>query len=258
MPSLSTEVTITKTLPNGRTVSRKVTGTEYINGGWATQGWAAPAGLQKKAEEVFTENTRKDLMEKPMSYLSGLARKFTIAKKLPNGKWVKRSGITGGDFQNGGWKQQGWIIPNWNYSSRPATTETTLGKTRLVDRIMHEQEWWKPKRSLDQAASYYRPYNTIVMNEFGHNYNEDVRKLQTGKYQLNPTWRTWMDRAQKWIVHNRPKKWRKLQQMTGNNWRINMRDLLYQYNKRRKAPPKVVPIKQTKVMGPYFFRRRNW
>lgn len=254
MPSLSTQITITKTLPNGRTVSRNVTGEEYINGGWATQGWAAPAGLQKKAEEVFTERTRKDLMEKPMSYLSGLARTFTIAKRLPNGKWVKRTGITGGDFENSGWKQQGWIIPTWNYSSRPARAETSIGKTRLVERIMKQQDWWKPKRSFDQAASYYRPYNTIVMNEFGHNYVEDVRKLQSGKYQLNPQWRTWMDRAQKWAIHNRPKKWRQIQQLSGNDWRINMRDLLYQYNKRRKAPPKVVPIKSYKPKIPY--RRR--
>lgn len=248
--------TIFKTLPNGRTVTREVTPSEYINDGWATNGWAAPTKLQELAEKVITDRTVNSLKQKSNDELRGLQREWKIIKKLPNGQWAVRR-VYGGEFLNEGWKDQGWIIPSYMHvtGQKPAST-SNLAKDYYIRRILNQQNWWRPKRSVDQARAFYRPMTALINQELGHNSKEDIAKLQSGLYKPNPKWREWLNRGQIWMAQ----RWRKLyrQSLKGpaDTRHATRVELYKRYNDRVRAPPKVIPVEREKI--PKTNRWRHW
>lgn len=248
---------IFKSLPNGKTASRTVTAEEYINDGWATQGWAAPPQLQQQAEKAQERAITDQLRQKSNDELKALARKWTIAKKLPNGRWVTRK-VYGGEYENEGWAQQGWIIPSFahytkyrrNASDSPKATEW------FIRRIKAEQDWWRPKRSIDQARSYYTPMTKVIQNQLRHNANDDIAKIQSGQYNPNPKWRNWLRKGHMWMSHNHRSLYRQTVQGTPQQKARARINLYRSYNNTVRAPPKVIPVDREKFTQNY--RWRNW
>lgn len=230
-------VKITKTLPNGRQVSREVTPQEYIQQGWASQGWAAPAKLQTEAFNAIRQKTREDLNALPMQELAAIARTWKIVKKLPNGKWVQRK-VSGGEYIHGGWASQGWIIPKFLLESHNTPKDTKTGRDRLLNRI-REQEWATPKLSRDQAM---RAYQTLgdTSGYLGHNPEEDLDKLMTGRYRINPAFQTWRKRAAKWWAHKNPNFI--LRNISGEYAKAHAKARFAEYARdHARPPPKVIP-----------------
>lgn len=200
---------VTKTLPTGRVVSRDLTKEEYVNQNWREQGWVAPASLQIEAEDKLTKKIFDALRDQEPSYLRGLTRHYTIVKKLPNGRWVKRSGITGGDWEFGGWKDQGWIIPSWAFPSEdrnPDPKDTEKAKDFYLRNIRIYQDWWKPKRTLDQAREFTRG----MWFKPGPQYLDTARTLRSYEYEPNPAYKKWQTGMLKWVRHNRREIWNSL------------------------------------------------
>lgn len=249
---------IFKSLPNGKTVSRTVTAQEYINDGWATQGWAAPPQLQQQAEKIQERDITNQLRQKSNDELKALARKWTIAKKLPNGRWVTRK-VYGGEFENEGWAQQGWIIPSFShFSNRRLASNSEKATDWFIRRIKATQNWWRPKRSIDQARSYYAPMTKVIQNQLGHNANDDIAKIQTGLYNPNPNWRKWLRKGHNWMEHNYRSLYRQTVQGTPQQKARARIALFRSYNNRVRAPPKVTPVYKDKVLGTNNYRWRNW
>lgn len=212
MPKLTDTVTIHKTLPTGRRVERQVTGDEYINNGWFANGWAANSGLQIKAAKQYAAQFAKQAETMPIDQLQAWTRSFPIVKKLPNGKWAKVT-VTGGEFEHDGWRTQGWFIPSWaKKTSRQYSDigpkDTDKAREYYWNRILKEQDWWRPRMSRDQAWSYYSPMTRLTGPYVGHNQPEDVTKIQSGKYKLNAgEWFDWIEKARKWMYHNKKKRY---------------------------------------------------
>lgn len=251
---------ISKTLPNGRRVTREVTAQEYINDGWATQGWAATPKLQKEAEKVQERAITNQLKHKSNDELKALSRKWTIAKKLPNGRWVTRK-VYGGEYENEGWKTQGWIIPSFShYSNRRLASNSSKATDWFIRKIKATQNWWRPKRSIDQARSYYNPMTTVIQNQLGHDANADIAKIQSGLYNPNPNWRDWLRRGQRWTEHNHRRLYRQAFNGTPQQKARARINLYTSYNNRVRAPPKVTPVYREKYpfRGNQNYRWRNW
>lgn len=258
MPKLSDTVEIFKTLPSGRRVTRTVTGEEFINGGWAQQGWAANASLQKAYEDKVYNDTWDDLNTRPIDYLQTANSKLTIAKKLPNGKWVSRQ-VNGIDFEHKGWRSQGWIIPSFMYNRRAGKVkDTSFARTRLINSIMTRSDFWRPKRSTDQARTIASPSWKLVGPELGHNYNQDVANIRDYRYIPNPKWHEWIGKAQRWMLKNRPKVYKRAMKESPVTRRINLRPLFMQYNRKHKAPPKFIPPEEEEVLFHDAYRSRNF
>lgn len=251
---------IFKQLPNGKTASRQVTAQEYINDGWATQGWAAPPKLQLQAEKVQEQAITNQLRQKSNDELKALARKWTIAKKLPNGRWVTRK-IYGGEYEHEGWAQQGWIIPSYaHFADKRKASDSPRATEWFIRRIKAQQNWWRPKRSIDQARSYYHPMTTVIQNQLGHNANDDIAKIQSGLYNPNPNWRKWLRKGHNWMEHNHRSLYRQTLHGTPQE-KTKMRIALFRsYNNRVRAPPKVTPVDRLKA--PFYanknYRWRHW
>lgn len=187
-------VKIWKILPGGRRVERDVTPQEYMTEGWATNGWAAPSSLQTQFEKKVEDDTEKELKTHSASYLQKLVRRYKIAKKLPNGKFVHRT-VTGGEFYHGGWRTQGWFIPSYALVNRREPKETKTAKEGYIDTILRTQKWWKPKRSYAQALSFYTPISTVIGDELGDSTREDTQRLMQHTHEINPAWRKWEQRS---------------------------------------------------------------
>lgn len=238
-------IKITKRLPTGRKVERDVTSDEYVKGGWREQGWVAPASLQQKAEDYLTGEIFSALRDQEPSYLRGLTRHYTIVKKLPNGKWAKTPGITGGDWEFGGWKDQGWIIPSWALRDRdpnPAPKDTEKAKDYYLRNIRYHQNWWKPKRTLDQANEFGKG----MWFKPGPQYMDTIRKFQSYDYQPNPAYKKWQASMLKWTRHNRKKIWRSLTTGSFQEKRFARVAALNAYT-RRKAPQPFIERKEFKI-----------
>lgn len=246
--------TIFKTLPNGRTVTREVTPSEYINNGWATNGWAATSKLQELAEKVLTDRTINSLKQKSNEELRGLQRKWTIAKKLPNGRWVTRR-VYGGEYQHEGWAKQGWIIPSYMHvtGQKPASN-SKLARDYYIRRIINQQDWWRPKRSVDQARAFYRPMTALINQELGHNSQEDIAKLQSGLYKPNPKWRQWLNKGQIWMAQRWKRLYRQSLKGPAGQRHATRVELYKRYNDRVRAPPKVIPVEREKLPQNYNYR----
>lgn len=232
---------ITKKLPTGRVVTKNVTADEYIKQGWREQGWVAPASLQKKAEDYLTDQIFDALRDQEPSYLRGLTRHYTIAKKLPNGKWATKSGIAGGDWEFGGWKNQGWIIPSWAFRDKdrnPAPKETEKAKDYYLRNIRAYQSWWHPKRTLDQANEFVKG----MWFKPGPQYMNTVRTLRSYEYQPNPAYKKWQTSMLKWTRHNRKKIWKSLT-TGGYQEKRQARIAALRAYKRRKAPQPFIKTK---------------
>lgn len=247
--------TINKLLPNGKTATRTVTEEEYINDGWAKSGWAAPPTVQMRAEAAQEAQLTDELKKRPTEELRAMARKWKIVKKLPNGKWATRT-VYGGEYENDGWRSQGWIIPSYMHiENQKPPSQSPLAKNYYIRRIKAYQDWWRPKRSFSQAQAYYAPMTKIIDSELGHNAQDDIQKIQSGLYNPNPKWRDWLNRGQIWMAQ----RYKKLYRMSlghphpkvKHNTRV---DLYKRYNDRVRAPPKVTPVNREKVTKHWRFR----
>lgn len=259
MPKLSDTVTIYKHLPTGRRVERQVTGEEYINNGWFKNGWATNAGLQIKAAKQYAAQFAKQAETMPIDHLRGWTRSFPIVKKLPNGKWAKVT-VTGGEFEHDGWRTQGWFIPSWakgaDNRSYTGAKDTDKAREYYWNRVVKEQDWWRPRMSRDQAWSYYSPLTRLTGPYVGHNQSEDVTKLQSGKYKLNTNaWYDWIDKAQDWMYHNRKRRYNRAMRQTKFEDRHRMLlPMFVEYSRTHPAPARVVPIHAGK-QKPVYARR---
>lgn len=237
MPKLSDTITIVKHTPDGRRITREVTGEEFIHKGWADQGWAATAGLQQEYEKYKQKQEQQRLEQMPINYLRVAAGKVPIVKKLPNGKWARLT-VDGIDYEKKGWMNNGWFIPKWALSkaSQSNIADTPTARTRLTNQIMGRSDYWRPKRSIDQARSLVQPYYNVIGQEVGHNFEQDAKGVMEYKKQYNPKWRDWMSRAHGWILKKRRKAWRKTNKLTGYAYKKARQALLWQYHKRHPAP----------------------
>lgn len=241
----SDTVEIFKLLPGGRRVTRQVTADEYVNGGWFNQGWATQSNLQIAAGNKVTEQKLRNLYANtPISQLQNWTRKFTIVKRLPTGKWVKRK-VYGGEFEHEGWMNNGWRIPSWEWrqqSSYKGAKDTPKAAQYYMDTIQKTQNWWRPKLTQDQARMMLEPYHRLIHNELGHEVMEEARQVtQHWKPNIGP-WRDWMDRAQKWMYKNRQKKYNHaMRQKAFVDRRRYLIPLFQQYNRIHPAPPRVIP-----------------
>lgn len=232
-------VKITKTLPNGRQVSREVTPQEYIQQGWATQGWAAPAKLQQEAFKEVRKATWRDLEKLPMQELAAISRTWKIVKKLPNGRWVSRR-VSGGDYLHGGWQSQGWVIPKYQLESHTTPKDTKMGRNRLITHIFDKQDWARQKLSRDQAKAEYRTAGD-TSSYLGHNPEEDIEKLMSGRYKINPAFIAWRKRAATYWAHNYPRYIR--QNLTGEYSKAHAKARIAGYARDfQRPPPKVKKI----------------
>lgn len=251
-------VKIWKLLPNGRRVERDVTPQEYMTAGWATNGWAAPSSLQKQFEKKVEDDTERELRTHSNSYLQSLLRRYTIAKKLPNGRFVHRT-VTGAEFEHEGWRTQGWFIPSYAREKVREPLETKTAKDKYIDAILRTQKWWKPKRSYAQALSFYKPVSSVIGDELGHSTRDDTAGLMQHTHQINPAWRDWEQKAVRWAQHNRPRYLRlTTQEPSPLARRMMWKNILHGYNTVRKAPPKVIPIDyRNTVRQRRYFRKHH-
>ena len=247
-------VKIWKTLPNGRKVERDVTDQEYITQGWREQGWVAPASLQKRAEDHITNRLFEAVREQPITYLKGLAKHYTIVKKLPNGKWAKRTNIGGFDYEFGGWKNNGWIIPSWAHRDQQrGTIDSDKARDYYTRQIQNQQSTWQPKRTQEQAGQLLKG----IWFQPGPQYLETAKQLTSGKKSINPQYMRWQTRALKWARHNRRTLWTDLTTGTVTDKRHARFRIINQYSALRKPPQLLLTQKPKKYAGLYDQRRHN-
>lgn len=140
---------IWKTLPNGKRAHKWVTREEYINDGWARNGWATNILEWQQAADAATvkQSFKEQFDDKDTRTLALYSRYVDIIKQLPTGKYVKKN-IPYGQFVTQGWEQNGWRLAGRLTRTSFAPTKTFRQK---AIRNLRVQDWWKPSRSKDQA-----------------------------------------------------------------------------------------------------------
>lgn len=140
---------IWKTLPNGKRAHKYVTREEFINDGWARNGWATNIlEWQQAADSANVNHSFKEQFQHTDTRTLALYSRYVdIIKQLPNGKYVKRN-IPYGQFATQGWEQNGWRLAG--RLTRPGFTPTKSFRQEAI-RKLRGQNWWKPSRSQDQA-----------------------------------------------------------------------------------------------------------
>lgn len=238
---------IFKTLPGGRRVEREVTPQEYIEQGWREQGWVAPASVQKKAEDHLSDQLFQAISEQPLDYLRGLAKHYTIVKKLPNGKWAKKTNIGGYDYEFGGWKNNGWVIPSWAHAPPPKDEpkDTARARAYYTRQIKYTQSAWKPKRTTEQAAQFLKG-TWLLPGKDLLNYATQLRS--SDKY-VNPAYMKWQTRALKWARHNKRTTWKHLTTGTPIDKRHARFAIIRQFQQRRPAPKLLLTTKTKRYHG---------
>lgn len=252
---------IFKTLPEGKKVEREVSAQEYIQDGWREQGWVAPASLQKQAEDYMSDQIMDAISDQPIDQLKGYAKHYTIVKKLPNGKWAKKFGVGGYDFEFGGWMNNGWIIPSWAHrgDDPKAPKDTARARAYFTRQIRETQHAWKPKRTQEQANQFLKG----TWLEPGPDYMAYSTQLTSPDKEINPAYKKWQTRALKWARHNRRNLWKDL--TSGTSWqKRNARyQIVHQFKQRRSAPNVLIQRRPKRYPGfidiPYHhFRRSRW
>lgn len=247
---------IFKTLPGGRKVERDVTPQEYIQQGWREQGWAAPATVQKQAEDHLSDQIMEALYEQPLDKLRGYAKHYTIVKKLPNGKWAKIHGIGGYDFEFGGWMNNGWIIPSWAHKDRDPREPKDTHRARLyfVRQIKSGQNAWKPKRTQEQAVQFLKG----TWFQPGPDLMKYSAQLTSSDMEVNPAYKKWQTRALKWARHNRRRLWDDLTTGTATDKRHARFQIIRQFTQRRTPPQVLTRRKPRRYPGFIDMQRHHW
>lgn len=142
---------IFKTLPTGKRKRVDVTIDEYYNDGWATNGWADDTleGISY-IDQALQINTFKRKFDKiPTQELAKYPLTIHIFRDTPRGR--ERRQITYGQYMEENWPSNGWIIDTqgvrWNEPKIGPNTR------RAIELQLHQQNWWWPKRSYDQARA---------------------------------------------------------------------------------------------------------
>lgn len=140
---------ISKTLPTGKKVYKYVTKQEYLNDGWARNGWASNILEWQQAADTaaINQSFKNQFDDKDTRTLDLYSRNVDITKQLPTGKHIKRT-IPYGQYMTQGWKQNGWRL-----AGRLNRTHLPSSKSLRQEAIrkLKQQSWWKPTRSQDQA-----------------------------------------------------------------------------------------------------------
>lgn len=172
---------IYKTLPNGKRVHRTVTREEYINDGWARNGWASNLlDWQQAADKTSVDKTFQETFgDKDTRTLDLYSRNVDITKQLPNGHWKKIT-IPYGQYDTQGWRTNGWALAG--RLKRNHLPNTKRLRDDAIKRLK-QQSWWKPTRSQDQA----RMLSTTKSLS-------DIAQLRNVDNIPNPKYRTWARR----------------------------------------------------------------
>lgn len=172
---------IWKTLPNGKRAHKYVTKEEYINDGWARNGWASGILEWQQAADAAAVNQsfNDQFQNKDTRTLDLYSRDVNIVKHLPNGR-TKTIKIPYGQFATQGWETNGWrLAGRLNRSHLPPSKslrQQAIRKLKL-------QSWWKPTRSQDQARML-SPTKSI----------SEINLLRNIDNIPNPFHRTWARR----------------------------------------------------------------
>lgn len=199
------QITISKILPTGVSVTKQVTAEEWATRGWKTNGWT----INNPSDRRYAEKQEKDISwnrkfsSVPMTELRKYPLKATWFKYLPGGKRIQRHG-TYGEFRTNGWATQGWALKPGSYQGKD--NDVFKHTKNSIKQKMMKQSWWKPKRTLEQIKQMYVPaWGTSAQTQI-----DDMETLRDTDYDVSDKVDSWNRNTIRWAKHTMPRYYRKL------------------------------------------------